>query len=43
MQYISWDDFESVDIRVGTIVEVEDFPEIRNPSYKLWVNFGEKL
>ena len=43
MKIISWDDFESVDIRVGTITQVEDFPEIKNPSYKIWVDFGEEL
>ncbi len=43
MNTISWQDFESVDIRVWTITKVEDFPEIRNPSYKIWVDFGEEL
>ena len=43
METISWQDFESVDIRVGTIIEVQDFPEIKNPSYKIWVDFGEEL
>lgn len=43
MKTISWSDFESVDIRVGTIVKVEDFPEIKNPSYKVWVDFGSEL
>ncbi len=37
---ISWDDFEKVDIRVGTITKVEDFPEAKNPSYKVWVDLG---
>lgn len=43
MKTISWNDFESVDIRVWTITDVQDFPEIRNPSYKVWVDFGEEL
>lgn len=36
-------DFIAIDIRVGKIVEVKDFPEARNPSYKLKVDFGEDL
>ncbi len=38
---ISWDDFQKVDMRIGEIVEVEDFPEARNPSYRIKVFFGE--
>ena len=38
---ISWADFEKVDIRVGTILSVSDFPEARNPSYQLVIDFGE--
>ena len=40
---ISYDDFERVDIRVGVITEVEDFPRARNPSYKLTVDFGDEI
>ena len=40
MQEISWNDFEKVELRVGTIVEVSDFPEARKPAYKLKVDFG---
>lgn len=40
---ISWSDFEKVEMRVGTIVSVNDFPEARNPSYKLVIDFGKEL
>ena len=38
---ISWQDFEKVEMRVGTVIEAEDFPEAKNPSYKLKIDFGE--
>jgi len=41
MQTINWHDFEKVELRVGTILEVTDFPEARKPAYKLKVDFGE--
>ena len=40
---IEFSDFEKVDIRVGVITEVEDFPRARNPSYRLTVDFGPEL
>ena len=43
METISWNDFEKVELRVGTIIEVEPFPEARIPAYKLRVDFGEAI
>jgi len=40
MAQITYDYFEKVDIRVGKIIRVEDFPKARNPAYKLWIDFG---
>ena len=40
---ITWKDFEKVDIRIGTIVEVEDFPKARNPAFILHVDFGVEI
>lgn len=38
---ITYEDFEKVDIRVGKIIEVEDFPEAKKPAYKMKVDFGK--
>ena len=38
---ITYDYFEKVDIRVGKIIKVEDFPKARKPAYKFWLDFGE--
>ena len=40
---ISWDDFEKIDIRTGTIIEVNDFPKARKPAYRLKIDFGKEL
>lgn len=41
MEQISWSDFGKVEIRIGTILNVEEFPEARKPAYKITVDFGE--
>lgn len=38
---IQFDDFTKVDLRIGTILEVNDFPEARNPAYQLTIDFGD--
>jgi tRNA-binding protein len=43
MKQISWTDFEQIELRVGTIIEVEDFPEARKPAYKVKVDFGPDI
>ena len=40
MTEITYSDFEKVEIRVGKVLEVADFPETKKPAYKLWIDFG---
>lgn len=37
---ITWQQFEAVDMRAGTIIEVKDFPKAKRPAYQLWIDFG---
>ena len=43
MHNLNWSEFEKVEMRVGTITEVSDFPEARNPSYKVVIDFGSEI
>jgi tRNA-binding protein len=40
---IGYTDFQKVDVRVGTVVNAEPYPEARRPAYKLWVDFGDAI
>jgi len=40
---LTWTDFEKVEMRIGTIVEVNDFPEARKPAYQLLIDFGAEI
>ncbi|MFD2597866.1 tRNA-binding protein [Sphingobacterium corticis] len=40
---ISWSDFERIDLRVGTILEVHDFPKAKKPAYQLHIDFGSEI
>jgi tRNA-binding protein len=40
---ITWDDFEKLDIRIGTIVKVNDFPKAKRPAFQLAIDFGEEI
>ena len=43
MKQISWNEFEQVELRIGTIIEVMDFPGARKPAFKLIVDFGKEI
>lgn len=41
--HLTWSEFEKVEMRIGTIVEVNDFPEARKPAYQLHIDFGAEI
>jgi tRNA-binding protein len=43
MDTITWQDFEAIDLRVGTIVRIEDFPKAKKPAFKLWIDLGAEI
>lgn len=43
MKQISWEEFTSIEIRVGSIVDVQDFPDAHQPAYKIWADFGDDI
>lgn len=43
MQTITWQDFEKVELRAGTIIEVDDFPKAKKPAYQLKVDLGKEI
>jgi tRNA-binding protein len=40
---ISYEEFEKIDLRSGTVVKVEEFPRAKKPAYKIWVDFGSTI
>ena len=43
MKTIQWNDFEQVELRIGSIVDVQEFPQARKPAYKVAADFGEQI
>ena len=43
MKTIQWSDFEQVELRIGSIVDVQEFPQARKPAYKVTADFGEQI
>jgi len=43
MEQITWNEFERVEIRVGTIIDVQDYPEAKIPAYKITADFGNEI
>ncbi|MEM8500407.1 MAG: tRNA-binding protein [Pseudomonadota bacterium] len=43
MDEISWEEFAKIQLRVGTVVDAQGFPEARKPAFKLWIDFGEEI
>lgn len=43
MKEITWTDFERVELRVGSVIDVQSFPEARKPAYKMTVDFGDEI
>ena len=43
MKHIEWSDFQKIELRIGTIIAVDDFPKARNPAYILRVDFGSEI
>jgi tRNA-binding protein len=42
-EFLQWNEFEKVEMRIGTLLEVNDFPEARKPAYQLVIDFGNEI